>query len=187
MKKAKVEFSQFLQKGETLLWAGQPKGGIIIEKDDKPLMIAGMIFIVFMSLIMLIGFQLYSISTSVGILLVLLVLPFMLLGFYLLIGRLLIDKQNRSRTFYGLTEKRLLLKSRLPMAKIQSISITLLTEMNIVENRDGTGTISLFKLDEEDEKNSLLGGKDLDSNLVQIEDVRQIYNLIKELQYEATR
>lgn len=125
-----------LDAGETLLWWGSPKPGILFKSTDIFITLFG---VVWMSIV---GFVLLSFLHSDVLFPVLLVpLVMFLIGFYIFVGRYFFEAKERESLCYGLTNKRVLIVSRLIRKAVKSLSLKTLTDMTLKENRDGTGTI----------------------------------------------
>jgi len=130
-----------LLEGEELIWTDKAGTGIRFVLRDIILIPFGIIFFVgslIWESIVLLGMPvLYKIAFSlIGI-------PFILMGFYLLIGRFWIDSKRRGKTFYGITQKRLIIKVIKHPAIVEVFNITTLSAMEINEKPDGSGTIKL--------------------------------------------
>ncbi|AHM03119.1 hypothetical protein roselon_00690 [Roseibacterium elongatum DSM 19469] len=95
-----------LSKGETLVWQGQPESGVDWARLFHPLTLMGVIFT---------GFSIFWIGAAMSILdngpggiwmlFPLFGVPFLLIGLYMLVGRLLVDAYIRSHTWYTLTDR----------------------------------------------------------------------------------
>ncbi len=160
------ELRENLNDNESLLWAGKPKSGFFFRQID--------IFLIPFSILWsgFIIFWLYSAYTSGAPLVFLLFgIPFALIGVYLLFGRFFYDAKQRKNIIYGLTEKRIIIKSTLFSKKIQIINLQTLSNIQYIEKSDGSGSITM-------QVNNLNNHLKLDS----INDVRRIYNKIREQQ-----
>jgi len=100
---AKYMVNQFLNPGEQLLWWGRPKTGLLFRKAD--------IFIIPFSLLWC-GFSVFwvylALSYDAPMYFVLFGIPFVVIGLFLVFGRFFIDAWMRERTYYGITEKRII-------------------------------------------------------------------------------
>ncbi|MDY0091675.1 MAG: hypothetical protein RBT80_03145 [Candidatus Vecturithrix sp.] len=95
-----------LDNNELLLWAGQPKQGIFFRKSD----------IVFTVVSYLWGggwiyWEYHVMTQPYSLWYKLWGIPFMFVGFYLMFGRFWVDAFKRKYTYYGLTDKRILIIS----------------------------------------------------------------------------
>lgn len=68
--------------------------------------------------------------------------PFVAIGLYLIVGRFFVDAWLRARTYYGLTDQRVLVVSEQGSRKVTSLSLLHLPEISCTEDRNGLGTIS---------------------------------------------
>ncbi len=136
--------SAHLDPGERLLWTGQPRSGIRLRGSD--------IFLIPFSLVWG-GFAIFweymaltSISKAPGpvaIIFPLFGLPFVLVGLYLIFGRFFVDARSRARTFYGITNERVIIVSGLFSQQIKSLDFEDLREVSLTQHSDGSGTITL--------------------------------------------
>src|SRR5262245_45632961 len=101
---AEHELSTFLDRGERLLWSGQPGAGIRVRSGDA--------FMIPFSLVWAGGCVYWAYnafqngqSTFNRIW----ILPFLVFGVYLVFGRFISDAQRRAGTFYGVTDRRVLM------------------------------------------------------------------------------
>lgn len=166
--------------GETLLWSGQPKKGIVFRTID--------IFLIPFSLLWaggVIGGFTAALSSDAPPVIALFAIPFVLAGLFMVFGRFLIDAKMRAKTFYGLTDDRIIIKSGLFTTKIKSLNIRSLSDIEYDEKNDGSGTITVGP------KNPMmmfgngmriLPGANATPSLEMIQNVRKVYNQIIEIQ-----
>jgi hypothetical protein len=69
-------------------------------------------------------------------------IPFVLIGLYMIFGRFLIDAKQRERTFYGVTDQRIVIISGLMSRKVKSLSLRTLSDVSLSEKTDRSGTIT---------------------------------------------
>lgn len=171
-----------LGRGERLLWSGRPGQGVRLRAAD-------MLLIPFS--LMWGGFAIfweYQVASSPhapaffmawGV-------PFVLIGLYLIIGRFFVDSLARSRTWYGVTNQRVLILTGLPRREVKSLSLQGLHDMSLSERADHSGSITFGS-------NPLSAamwagsawpgmGKRLAPAFDLIDDARQVYNTIREAQ-----
>jgi hypothetical protein len=131
-----------LRPRERLLWSGMPKQGFVFRGIDA--------FIVpFMLLWMALpGFELVEALASGRQSFLMIIYPFILLvGLYFLVGRHIVDAKMRSRTFYGVTNTRVLLLSGLWNRRTASLDLAGRYDITLTESRGRRGSI-LFGSDE---------------------------------------
>jgi len=129
--------SKELLPNETILWNGQPSLEKTFTKFD--------IFLVPFSILWG-GFAIiwFVIATVVGGIFGLFGIPFVVIGIYIMFGRFLVKKENKKRTYYAITNARLLViktdhkgnKKSLHSAQIHSI-----TGEVVSYDKKGIGTI----------------------------------------------
>ena len=119
------------------------------------------------------------------ILVALFLIPFVLVGSFIIFGRFLFDAKMRAKTFYGLTDYQIIIKSGLFSTKIKSLNIRSLSDIEYDEKSDGSGTITVGP------KNPMMmfgnGMKVFPwangtPSLEMIQNVRKVYNQIIEIQ-----
>lgn len=169
-------FKDELGRGEKLLWAGMPAQGFLLRKGDIfliPFSIfwAGFSFI-WEAMVLINGITFFALF---GI-------PFVVVGFYILIGRFIHDSWRRKSTFYAITDERLIIKTK---KNISSTPINKYLEINFDEHSSGRGTISLGPKvsmfnNRENAGISSWSGAPLAPTLEKVEKGREVYELLKE-------
>jgi hypothetical protein len=108
------------------------------------------------------------------------------MGIFLIVGRFFVDSYQRARTYYGVTEKRVVIVSGLINRQITSIHLPRLGKVSLNEHSDRSGSI-IFGATSLGPALNVLGsprGPAFDL----LDDARQVYNLIQEAQrLEVTR
>jgi hypothetical protein len=135
---AQNELQSELLPDEKLLWSGKPAGGIKLRSGDA-LLIPFSIF--------WFGFAIFwefgATMSGGGPFFTIWGIPFICIGFYICIGRFFYDKRNREKTFYGVTNNRIIIKSGVLKSTVQSFNIRGLSNLSIDTKADGSGTIKL--------------------------------------------
>jgi len=135
------EATQKLQKelspGESLLWSGRPKQGVLLRSTDG--------FLIPFSLLwsgsaVFATYRTYSSAATTGGLMFATV--FLLVGLYLIIGRFFVDSWIRQRTFYGVTGSRILILTEAPMRYFNTLDLGTLSDLELSAKADGIGTIT---------------------------------------------
>jgi hypothetical protein len=67
---------------------------------------------------------------------------FVVMGIYMIIGRFFIDAWQRNKTYYGLTNQRIIIISGLLSKNVKSLNLRTLTDLSLKETRGGKGTIT---------------------------------------------
>lgn len=134
----------FLTSGERLIWAGQPLGGFRLRAHD--------FFLIPFSLLWG-GFAFFwefmAITSTPGDaplvrgFFALFGLPFVLIGIYLIVGRFWVDARMRARTYYGITNERVIILRGLLGLRAWSVDLEKLGDVELFLKADGTGNISL--------------------------------------------
>jgi hypothetical protein len=129
--------SRELGSGERLLWTGQPKQGIVLRRADLymvpfSLMWGGFAF-----------FWEYSVLThDAPFFFSLWGIPFVVMGIYITGGRFFLEAKQREKTFYAVTNERILIVSGLVSRRIKSLNIRTLSDVSLDQTSDGSGTIT---------------------------------------------
>jgi Bacterial PH domain len=125
-----------LSSGEKMLWSGQPQRGIRLRKQDA--------FMIPFSLVWG-GFAIFWEATVIRsngpAVMKIWGIPFVIAGLYLIFGRFFADAKIREKTFYGVTNERVLIVSGLFSRNLRSLNLKALPEICFNERADGTGTI----------------------------------------------
>ena len=134
-------FQTDLISGENIVWSGQPDPSKLFTKGDillVPFSILWCGFAIFwesMALTMPTG------AGLIDIIFPLFGIPFVLIGLYSVIGRFFYKHFKRKKTYYAVTNKRVLIKSVLFSKTIQALFIKDLVAINKVNKNDQTGDI----------------------------------------------
>ena len=173
-----------LSPNERLLWFGKPRQGFFLRASDAlaipfSLMWGG--FAIFWETMVVSGnapffFKLWGI-------------PFVIVGLYMIIGRFFADVWQRRKTFYGITNERIIIVSGLFSREIKSLNLRTLTDVTLDEKVDGRGTITFGAVNSSARWNSSLRfGRNRAAdvpNFEQIPQARNIYETIRNAQKQS--
>jgi len=143
-------FDSFLDRGERLLWSGQPKQGVRLQASDVfmipfSLMWGGFAIFWEASVLGLTGLSHQAAhpgrSGGAPLFMALWGIPFVLVGLYIIFGRFFYDAASRSKTWYGVTDRRLVILKSLFTNKLSSFDYATLTNLNLVERGDRSGDV----------------------------------------------
>lgn len=182
MRDAQSEISSIIGPDETLVWTGQPKRGIVFRTLD--------LFIFPISfLISLFGLFWVFISSQTSPAFALFGIPFILIALFLGVGRFIADAQIRKNSAYGLTDKRVIIKTGILQRNVKSINLDSLSNVEFTERADGSGNISFGPRNAYVYFGNALYNNRLAFNsypqFEMIPNVQQVYNKIMELQRNA--
>ena len=110
----------YLDRGEKLLWEGAPRAGLRFRGSDIFLSLFGSFFFLFAVFWMYMASGAMDAPGGIGIVFPLFGLPFVAVGFYLMVGRFFWDSFARSRTRYALTNKRAIVATSAVGRKLKS-------------------------------------------------------------------
>lgn len=133
-----LEFQQKLSgrllPRERILWAGRPRQGFMFQEGDAFTLPFALLWTLGgVGLPLTSGRITWSLNS-------LFFLPFFVGGFYMLIGRYLHDAWGRNRTFYAVTDRRVLIWREGPRASFKALDRDGLAQMELKE-QGGRGTI----------------------------------------------
>ncbi|MGA3344371.1 MAG: hypothetical protein ABSC76_05795 [Terracidiphilus sp.] len=186
-----TEFQSELSAGESLLWSGQPQQKVIFHQQDW--------FAIPFSLIWG-GFAIFWEMGATGLwgdpgsshaapsFFALWGIPFVVMGQYFIWGRFLYTGWKKTRTFYGVTSKRVLVLNSGNNRRVTDAFLSNLDSVSLTTRPDGIGTIEFAP---EPESQSSWGSSSgykrrnqMDINLSRlvffdISDARNVYQLIQ--------
>ena len=121
---------------ENVIWTGKPESGQLFKTSD--------IFMIPFS-IMWGGFALFWESTAITMNAPLLFkiwgIPFVVVGLYMIFGRFIYEFYNRKALFYGITNKRIIIKQTIIPKKTTTLILSNIQEVNLRIKKNGNGDI----------------------------------------------
>lgn len=186
-------FKDDLPEDEKILWAGKPEFYLFSVTD---------IFLIPFSLVWG-GFAIFwevmvlFIKDKSGhgppIIFLLFGIPFVLVGLYLIFGRFIFKAWKTRNTFYAVTDKRVMVLSRLIGRNLETAYINSLPGINKSVRSNGTGTIifgnfpAFSSLDTNQIfRQNYIGSQSKAPIFYDIKDVNQVYELVNELRNKET-
>ncbi|RAN77257.1 hypothetical protein B5P43_21440 [Bacillus sp. SRB_336] len=172
-----------LARDERLLWSGMPGQGLRWRASDwftVPFTLFWLYMVVF-------GASRHGIQVDQpplylrpeGI-------PFVLIGVYMLVGRFLVDWYQRTRTYYGLTDQRIIILGGLLNRQVKSLTLATLSDITFNVRSNGSGTITFGPGTSTSSwfgRSSWRGANSQQAPAFDmIADVRKVYALIREAQ-----
>ena len=137
---------RFLDPGERLLWSGQPKQGLRLQASDAlmipfSLMWGGFAIFWEASVLGLIPLSNHGTHPPhpAPIFMAIFGIPFVLIGLYMIIGRFFFDAMSRKKTWYGVTDRRLIVLKSIFSSSVNSFDYANLPNLNLVERGDHSG------------------------------------------------
>jgi hypothetical protein len=129
-------FTGRLLKGEEISWCAQPAQGLLLTSRDWLLIPFSLLWAGFA-----IFWEASVLGTSAPIFFKLFGALFVLIGLYIVAGRLLLDAWIRRGIYYAVTDKRVLILRSAPFSKFSALSLDQLPGVDLSERADGRGTI----------------------------------------------
>lgn len=145
-----MNFYEHLIQGETILWKGQPETSVKFTKADIFLVpfsiinLGGMLIIGIILLPVLIASNSANAANymfAVFIIALFLIID-VLIGLYLMFGRFIYKRKNKEKTWYLVTNKRVIVINNLWKTKVNSANIDSIPSIQKSIRKDGIGTIT---------------------------------------------
>lgn len=135
------QITQRLQKelapGESLLWSGRPRRGFLLRGSDL-LMVPFSLFWAGFAV-----FWEYNVYNSGAPLFFMLFGGvFVAVGVYIVLGRFVVDAMKRKKTYYGVTDDRVMILTEFPVHRLKSLNLRTLSDVTFSNRSDGSGTIT---------------------------------------------
>ncbi len=123
-------------RDEKILWTGQPETSVLFTGSDVFLIPFSLFFsgfaLFFMYVVTAVGAPIYFIAWGI---------PFTLAGLYMLFGRFIYKNYRKRRTFYAVTDQRVLVVTLGRSRSVQTAFINQIPTINKAVRSDGIGTI----------------------------------------------
>jgi hypothetical protein len=136
--------SRLLEPNERLLWSGRPRR-FVFRSEDRYLVPGAVVWstcwlvLCWISASKLAG----KVPTPVVVLVYVEIIPAISLGIYVAVGRFFWEAFVRSRTYYGVSDRRALIAVRLPGAKPITLPLDAVQYVGARNGPRGCGTVSL--------------------------------------------
>ncbi|MBN8989683.1 MAG: PH domain-containing protein [Rhizobiales bacterium] len=166
-----------LAPGERLLWSGSPVRGLRFENADLSKSGFGLIFFSFAAFwIHGVWSQSSAANSAQSPLFALFGVPFVLIGFYLLVGHFFWSALCRKRTEYAVTNQRVIVRSGIFSTTTKSIEYRKIPTLTLTEKSDASGTIQFgeTKADHSGDAVSYAASK-----MEAVPDVRVVHHIIR--------
>ena len=129
-------FQNEMLKDEKIMWTGQPKKGFVLPGGYILLILFGFFFIGIGSFI-----EYVTIFQSFDIFAMIFCLLFILLGLCLVFGVIIYRNYRTKRTYYAVTNQRIIILINSSNKKVESILINQIPVLKKTVKKDGSGTI----------------------------------------------
>lgn len=131
------KFRNELNPGERIIWSGQPQQGFMLRTGDAIMIPFSLLWGGFA-----IFWEFGVVTSGAPFFFMLWGIPFVLIGLYIIFGRFFVDIAQRRKTYYALTNERVIIISGLFNQNIKSLELKKLPEINISTRGNGKGTIT---------------------------------------------
>jgi hypothetical protein len=171
-----------LVRDERLLWSGMPQQGLRWRAGDW---FAVPVTLFWFYLVLFGIFQHGSQTSRPPLYLMPEGIPVMFFGFYMLVGRFFADWYQRTRTYYGLTDQRVIILDGLFNRQVKSLTLATLSDISLSERSNGSGTITFGPGTSATSwfgRSSWRGNSQQVPAFDMIEGVRKVYALTREAQ-----
>ncbi|HEX8366536.1 MAG TPA: hypothetical protein VF603_14740 [Allosphingosinicella sp.] len=128
---------QWLMPGERLLWAGQPKQGLLLRSADVYLVPFSLFFVGFA----LVWNQSVWGTGDTPFLFAIAGAALLLGAAYVSLGRFLADAVVRAKLLYAVTDRRIVILRRSPWSRIRALDLSYLPVLELQLSGGGRGTI----------------------------------------------
>jgi hypothetical protein len=184
-----LEVTQALQaelgRDERLLWSGMPRQGVRLSSGDALMVPFSLLWGGFA-----IFWEYSVVSRGAPLVFTLFGVPFVLIGLYMIVGRFFVDSYRRARTYYGVTDQRVIILSGLMKREVKSLNLVGLNDLSLSERSDRSGTITFGSTSPVYAMWSGTGWPGMGNRLPPafnfIDDARTVYDLIREAQREGS-
>lgn len=126
---------------ERIYWSGQPQQGFFLRNSDALMIPISLLWGGSMFL-----WEFLALTKKAPFFFMLCGIPFVLIGLYCIVGRFFADVIRRRKTYYALTNKRVLIISGINKQNTKIIELIKTSEINISTKRNGKGTITFGSL-----------------------------------------
>lgn len=138
------QFNGELMPDENIQWVGQPDPNVIFSKSDILLIPFSLMwggFAIFWEATALSSTLSSKNFTTPDLIFPLFGIPFVLIGLYMIFGRFLHKKWKKQRTYYAVTDKRVLVLTKTLGSTIQAKSINNIETITKSVGHDGNGSL----------------------------------------------
>jgi hypothetical protein len=172
-----------LSAGERLIWSGAPRQGIVFRNADIAMVPFSLLwggFAIFWEVTALRGAPFFFALWGI---------PFVVIGLYMMVGRFFFDSLRRRGTFYGLTDQRIIVASRLPARAVKSYSLGTLQNLALDDHGNGTGTIQFGPLVTRNSggRQTMWLSMPTEGAFEMIPDAKRVFDLVREAQLSESR
>ncbi|TVR77131.1 MAG: hypothetical protein EA412_12055 [Chitinophagaceae bacterium] len=125
---------RLFNKNEKEIWSGSPKKGFFFQKSDIYPLFFGICWLTF-------SFYWSSLAKEESPEMAMAAIPLIIIGFYLVFGRFILDIITRANTTYLITDSRFIVQSGFPFKSVRSYDLMSLNNIHFIETSDGSGNI----------------------------------------------
>ena len=122
-----------LAPGEQLLWSGRPNR--LVSWTDLPLVLFGAMFFGFS-----VFWETMVVTTGAPLMMRVWGIPFILVGLYLMLGRVVQSAWSRRHTWYALTDQRAMIVTG-SGRNVRSLALSQVADFSVLARSDGSGSL----------------------------------------------
>ena len=142
----------YLNDGENLLWTGQPPRGFRLRAKDAFLIPFSILWCGFavswelmtLGILFKFGSRNSGSASPFSFIFPLFGIPFVLIGLYMLFGRFIVDAMKRKKTYYGITNERIIIIEGVSSQKVNSYMLNNLSSVTLTKVFFGASLSELF-------------------------------------------
>ena len=173
-------FAGHLLAGEKVLWSGRPWQGLMLTRRDALMIPFSLVWG---------GFAIFwesnVVSMKAPLVFKLFGIPFVVIGLFLIFGRLPLDAWLRSRIHYALTDRRALILRDGAWGSFKALALDRLPETALLEGANGRGTIrfgaqATFRSGYGNGAGFWVPALDPTAQFLRIDDVRRVFAILQE-------
>ena len=186
----------YLDPSERVLWSGQPKQGLRLQASDAMMIPFSLMWG---------GFAIFWEASALGLVAAhrnfppsdpgqivswifpLWCVPFVVVGLYMIFGRFFYDAALRRKTWYAVTDQRLIILKSLFSSSVTSFDYGQLSGLNLTERGDRSGDITFGAPLMVGDYNTRTNRRTIVPGFYLLPDARRIYDLIRGAQQAAKK
>jgi hypothetical protein len=144
---AETAMRDALEPGERLLWSGRPRQGLLLRRGDAILIPATLVPFAFAVFLEAVVVAKGCLADGGAVAMALLIGSVVVATLHLVVGRFFLEAYQRARTFYGVSDRRVLIVFRFYGSRALAFALERVTEIDLKADRGGLGTLTFGRSD----------------------------------------